>query len=150
MRGVQGRKHFTENIYFYAMEKTITFISLDHLVDMQTYAKLCGINSRGVQRRIREKQLVYTDIDGLKLIDTIAAPPLKKMPWGFKAAGQVNTEGVVLKDLISITKLSYSYGVTTNRFFKGILDGKLRAVAIAGQFFVFKNDPALIAIIKQK
>ena len=46
-----------EKFYFSYMEHTITFISLEHLMDMPAYANLCGIDSRAVQRRIREKQV---------------------------------------------------------------------------------------------
>ena len=148
MRGVQGRKHFLKIIYFSAMENRANIIYLDHLVDMQTYANLCGIGNRAVQRRMREKRLIYIKIDGLHLFDTITSPPVKKLPLGFKPVSRVvSGKGVNLSDLTKLNTFAKSKKLTCDRFYKGILAGKLKAVVIAGETFVFKNDPVLAELV---
>lgn len=135
-------------IYFSAMENRTNIVYLDHLVDMQTYARLCGIGSRGVQRRMREKQVAYTTIDGLYLFDTGTSPPVKKLPAGFKPVSRVvNGNGINLSDLTKLNTFAKSKKLTCDRFYKGILAGKLKAVVIAGETFVFKNDPVLAELV---
>lgn len=130
------------------MENRINIIYLDHLVDMQTYARLCGIGSRGVQRRMREKQVACCTIDGLYLFDTVTSPPVKKLPAGFKPVSRAVTgNGVNLSELIKLNTFAKSKKLTCDRFYKGILAGKLKAVVIAGETFVFKNDPVLAELI---
>jgi len=119
-------------------------IYLDHLVDMPTYANLCGISYKGVLRRISEKRVAYTSIDGMKLIDTLVSPPVKKLPIGFKPDSRtVNGKGVALNDLVKLNKFANSKKMTCDRFYKSILAGKLKAVIISGETFIFKNDPVL-------
>lgn len=132
------------------MEQTITFISLDHLLDMPTYAKLCGIDSRAVQRRIREKQVAYVIVDGAKFIDTVASPPVQKLKRGFKNEAKPDTKGVILSDLISISKIAYDKRITTTRFYKAVLLGKLSVVYIAGQFYIHKSVPAYSEVLKDQ
>jgi len=131
------------------MEHNVNFISIDHLVDIAAYAKLCGIANRGVERRVREKRIVYAVVDGLKLIDTIASPPVKQLPRGFKPTAAFDSKGVALHDLVNIVKLCRHHRITTSRFYKAILFGRLRAVYIANRFFVYKSDPAYNEVLNE-
>ncbi|MGE0636901.1 MAG: hypothetical protein AB7G44_07685 [Bacteroidia bacterium] len=132
------------------MEHHASFISLDHLVDIATYAKLCKIDSRGAERRVREKRVVYAVVDGLKLIDIVASPPAKQLPRGFKPSSpRVDSKGIALGELVNIVKLCRHKGITTSRFYKAILFGRLRAVYMANRFFVYKTDPAFQQVLKE-
>lgn len=125
---------------------SVTYIP--HLVDVPTYAILCGIDVRGLQRRMKKKRVAFTTVDDLILIDTLTSPPIKKLPKSFKpAALQINSGGIILQQLVRVTRLGVKKGITPDRFYRAILLGKLKAVMIAGELFVFNNDPLVASLI---
>jgi len=126
------------------MEYTISITALNHLLDFATYAKLCGIDSRAVQKQVREKRVAFIIIDGLTLIDTITSPPVKRLPYRFKPENLVvNNEGINLSDLIRVSKLAKTRKMTADRFHRNILLGRMKAIMIMGEAFVFKSDPLI-------
>jgi hypothetical protein len=130
------------------MEYTIPVSTIPHLVDVPTYAKLCGINVRSLQKRMKQKRVVFTVVDDLILIDTLASPPIKKVPQGYKpGAFTINTGGFILQSLVRVTRLAQKNGITPDRFYRAILLGKIKAVMIAGETFIFKSDPLIPNIL---
>jgi hypothetical protein len=130
------------------MEYTIPISVIPHLVDMPTYARLCGIDVRAVQKRMKQKKLAFTKVDDLTLIDTLASPPIKKLPRSYKPGTLIITaEGHILQSLVRVTRLALKNGITPDRFYRAILLGKLKAVMIAGETFISKNDPLIPSLL---
>ena len=130
------------------MEYSIGITFIPNLVDYATYAKLCGINVRGVQKQVRENRIAFTIIDGLTLIDTLTSPPVKRLPRDFKPQHlTVNTAGINPNDLLRVSTLAQKNGITSDRFYRSILLGRLKTIMIMGEAFVYKSDPLLSQLL---
>lgn len=49
------------------------------LVKITTYAKMCGVTYRAIERRIATNAIEAVEIDGMKFIDFIKYPPAKRI-----------------------------------------------------------------------
>jgi|GEM_PF-1703806 len=126
------------------MEYTISVTFLPHLVDMATYAKMCGIDKRGLQKRMKKKRVACVKLDGLILFDTIACPPVKKLPKGYiPPPFVINNEGINLSQLVKVSTFAQKNGITPDRFYRLALLGKLKIIMIMGEAFIDKNDPSV-------
>ena len=122
-------------------EYTIKVWYMPHLVDMKTYAKLCGINKRGLQKRMREKRVAYVVIDGLILFDTIASPPVKKLPYRYRPGPFViNNDSTDLKKLVRVSTVAQKNGITSDRFYRYALLGRLPITMIMGEAFIYNTN----------
>ncbi len=121
---------------------------LRNLVSIEKYARLCGVTSRTIHARIRNKRVSAAHFGGYSFIDVEKSPPARRVNWHKQRyrgpAGLV--AGIDYRSLVTPERLADSRKMCTSRIYRAILTGRLKAV-IAGEV-VFVNKQAVEEFLK--
>lgn len=129
------------------MENPVKIIFVDHLITVEEYAKRCNLKIPSAHKRIRNCGVPSIIIDGLKLVDIKTFPAVKKLRRNIAGKFPVEVQTLRLGDLARVTKLCKEKKMAGDRVYRNILAGNIEAVFIAGEAFVYRNDPVLLKIL---
>lgn len=129
------------------MESPVKITFVDHLITVEEYAKRCKLKIPSAHKRIRNCGVPSIYIDGLKLVDISTFAPVKKLRRNIAGQYPVEEQTLRLGDLARVTKLCKEKNMAGDRVYRNILAGNIEAVFIAGEAFVYRNDPVLLKIL---
>lgn len=119
-----------------------TFIIMQHWMLASEYAKACGVSSYAITQRIKNGRVSAKKIDGEWVVDAACTPPLKKLP-GWKVvlpAFQWPATMPPSHELVWVERLVRARNMRSDRVYRAILFGKIRAWGVSGRVLVSKAE----------
>lgn len=117
-------------------------IYIRNLVSVEKYARLCGVSSRTIHARIRNKRVCAARFGGYSFIDVEKSPPARRVNWHKQR--QPGSPGLVAgidyRSLITPERFAVNRKMRADRIYRAVLTGKLKAVIAAEVVFVNKQQ----------
>lgn len=120
-------------------------LKLENLVTVQHYARLCGIQSIAVNRRIYSGAIRPVKVSGIKFIDITVNPPVKRNPkgqrspshpYGIANAADAVGRNIALANLMPARKYARQVRVSTATVYHRIIIKEIEAIIIDDEIFI--------------